>query len=98
MKTAIEKLYDLIPSMECLKNCTDCCGPVPFSKEEWDRVKDKRKGNILFGCPYVEKGKCDIYNVRPSELYYSCSVLMVAIQILCCLASKGLFSPESILN
>jgi uncharacterized protein len=59
-----QQLYDRIPKFECKKNCTDCCGPVPFSKWEWSRVKDKRKGTGLT-CPYAVNGRCEIYDKRP---------------------------------
>lgn len=60
----IKKLYAKIPEFECLEGCTGCCGPVPFSKWEWDRIKDKRKATG-FDCPYINCGKCEIYDKRP---------------------------------
>lgn len=63
----IEQLYKKIPGFRCKEGCTDCCGPVPFSKSEWDKVTDKRKPSILhpLTCPYSFHGKCDIYEQRP---------------------------------
>lgn len=75
----LKKLYDLIPKFKCIEGCTDCCGPVPASREE------KRKAPLLAGtadqienlvdenviawcamCPYArpEHG-CAIYEDRP---------------------------------
>lgn len=67
MKTIEQKhqeLYSKIPKFECKEGCADCCGPVPFSKWEWDQVEDKRKGTGL-NCPYAVNGRCDIYEKRP---------------------------------
>ena len=61
-----QELYNAIPTFRCKPGCHDCCGPVPFSKWEWDSVADKRKGNANLTCPYVnEQGRCDIYDQRP---------------------------------
>lgn len=57
-------LYSKIPTFQCRIGCSDCCGPVPFSKWEWSKIQDKRKGTRLT-CPYVNNGKCDIYEDRP---------------------------------
>lgn len=59
------QLYARIPTFHCLPGCSDCCGPIPFSKWEWKRLKDKRKATEL-ECPYVNtEDKCDIYSKRP---------------------------------
>ena len=60
----IQALYRQIPGFKCKPGCTDCCGPVPFSKSEWGKVKDKRCATSL-DCPYSLAGKCDIYEDRP---------------------------------
>jgi hypothetical protein len=59
----LDSFYSQIPSFKCKPGCTDCCGPVPFSKEEWNRVADKRKATSI-DCPYANQG-CDIYANRP---------------------------------
>ena len=61
---ALKKLRQRIPGLQCIPGCSDCCGPVVFSKTEWDRVKDKRRATSIT-CPYVEDGKCAIYRDRP---------------------------------
>jgi len=58
-----QELYDRIPDFPC-NRCMECCGPVPFSKWEWERLEDKRKGKGLT-CPYAVDGKCEIYDKRP---------------------------------
>ena len=50
--------------MKCRPGCSDCCGPVPFSKEEWGRIADKRKATGIT-CPYSSKDGCAIYSQRP---------------------------------
>lgn len=60
----LHKLYRKIPTFRCNPGCTDCCGPVPFAKIEWDLVIDKRKPTSL-SCPYGVNGECDIYEQRP---------------------------------
>ena len=66
---AHQQLYDKIPSFKCKPGCTDCCGPVPFSKWEWDRVSDKRHATPehikILTCPYAVNGRCEIYEQRP---------------------------------
>jgi len=56
-------LYASIPTFTCIPGCTDCCGPVPFSKTEWARVPVKKTATCL-DCPYAEHG-CTIYDQRP---------------------------------
>jgi Fe-S-cluster containining protein len=60
----IQKLYDKIPAFHCKDGCTDCCGVIFFSASEWDQVTEKRQATSL-DCPYIEKGKCGIYEQRP---------------------------------
>ena len=59
----LKKIYAAIPTFDCIPGCTDCCGPVPFSPSEWDRVDHKRQATSL-KCPYTNGG-CDIYQFRP---------------------------------
>ena len=61
----IERLRRLIPEMRCPDGCAECCGPVPFSKWEWDQVSDKRKATRVT-CPHVgPTGRCECYDHRP---------------------------------
>lgn len=59
----LTKLYKKIPKFTCIEGCTDCCGPVPWSKSEWEAIKDKRSA-VGINCPYANNG-CDIYDQRP---------------------------------
>jgi len=60
----LDELYKQIPSMKCKEGCTDCCGQVPFSDEEWSRIKDKRESDSM-KCVYSLNGGCSIYENRP---------------------------------
>ncbi|UWG96806.1 YkgJ family cysteine cluster protein [Dehalobacter sp. DCM] len=67
MKTIEQRhleLYEKIPKFECKEGCVGCCGPIPFTKWEWERIEDKRKATEL-NCPYAIKGRCNIYEKRP---------------------------------
>lgn len=59
----LERLYAQIPTFKCIPGCTDCCGPVPFARIEWDRISDQRAATGI-KCPYANCG-CDIYAQRP---------------------------------
>lgn len=66
------RAYSVIPTFRCRPGCHDCCGPVPWSRAEhraitaWLRARGQveRKATSL-RCPYIEKGGCAIYEVRP---------------------------------
>jgi Fe-S-cluster containining protein len=60
----LERLYAEIPYMECKEGCHDCCGIVPFSKEEWEAVEPKLKATDIH-CPYISDEGCAIYENRP---------------------------------
>ena len=63
-KEDLDKIYPKIPAMICKHGCTDCCGPVPWSKSEWDAIGDKRVATDI-NCPYSISGCCDVYSQRP---------------------------------
>ena len=60
----IKYLRKRIPTFECIPGCSDCCGPISFSKWEWAQISDKREASSLT-CPYVTKEGCVIYSQRP---------------------------------
>lgn len=63
----LHKIRSLIPKMNCIAGCSDCCGPVVFEKIEWDKVRIKKKGTSIH-CPYItgqRTGCCEIYEDRP---------------------------------
>jgi len=61
----IKNLYRKIPTFKCKPGCHGCCGPIPFSQWEWNRIKDKREHRSLLHCPYESEQGCDIYETRP---------------------------------
>ena len=62
----LDDLYRGIPAFGCRPGCTDCCGPVPFSAQEWARInpEERRKAKSLT-CPYAGKRGCAIYERSP---------------------------------
>lgn len=60
----IRALWEQVPVLKCLLGCHDCCGPVPWTKAEWEQVKDKCLYDSL-DCPYIKSGGCAIYQDRP---------------------------------
>jgi uncharacterized protein len=75
----LEKLYAEIPKFKCIEGCTDCCGPVPATRDE-KRLAPLLKGAVeqvenfvdesilswCASCPYARPGHgCAIYNDRP---------------------------------
>lgn len=62
--TSIKKLRSMIPTFSCKPGCHDCCGPVVFSKWEWEQVADKKTATCIF-CPYASFLGCEIYEHRP---------------------------------
>lgn len=68
----LEDLYMQIPDVTCVAGCTECCGPVPWCREEHELISAylATKGEGLrqatsIHCPYIGPGGCDIYPVRP---------------------------------
>jgi uncharacterized protein len=59
--------------MRCDDGCGACCGPVPVTQHEVDRIKRYvAKNNIVpvkrdgpFVCPFFDGNKCGIHVVRP---------------------------------
>lgn len=52
--------------MNCKEGCSDCCGPVPFSDKEWEKVKNRpRRGDNSLKCQFLIDNKCSIYEDRP---------------------------------
>jgi uncharacterized protein len=75
----LQKLYAEIPHFKCRQGCTDCCGPVPATREEKriapqlaqtaDTITNLVDENIISWCamcPYARPGHgCAIYEDRP---------------------------------
>ena len=77
----IETLYRQIPRMACRPACGDCCGIVPWSPEEFAKVKDRMpadaqvsefRGSIIIikpgsaNCVFLAADAgCTVYEDRP---------------------------------
>jgi len=61
------ELYRAIPSFDCKPGCSDCCGPVPMAKPEWQAIKlaKRASGQDCLTCAYLVDGKCSVYQDRP---------------------------------
>lgn len=64
-ETIIKILRNVIPKMKCKITCSDCCGPIPFSKWEWEQIQNKKYSVNGVDCPYISFLGCEIYNDRP---------------------------------
>jgi hypothetical protein len=73
-----EILYGQIPAFRCKPGCSACCGPVPFSRAEWQRIPDKRTAAGL-DCPYSGPRGCAIYEKRP----FMCRLFGAAASLPC---------------
>lgn len=67
-------IYGRIPSLKCIPNCHECCGPnfwLPIEAInirkylEEHGIKERFTKSLEEKCPYIENGKCIIYPVRP---------------------------------
>ena len=65
LEEAHKRLYKRLPDMICKEGCTDCCGPVPFSKWEADNAKAPYVESYGLNCIHIFDGKCSIYENRP---------------------------------
>lgn len=63
----IQKQYERIPSFTCKEECNDCCGPVPFTTEEWAILTPEEQAKPLVStrCQFASKNGCTIYDRRP---------------------------------
>ena len=76
----LEKLYAQVPYRNCPEGCCECCGPVPWGPAEQHNIgqwlaaqgRHMLKINVSntadlmqMQCPYVQQGRCSIYEVRP---------------------------------
>jgi Fe-S-cluster containining protein len=78
--TALDAIYRQIPAFGCRPGCGDCCGLVPWSREEWARVADRAPAGVTLEaydadtvipmrgasttCPFFSGG-CTVYEDRP---------------------------------
>lgn len=60
----------LLPPMAC-ERCGECCGLVPVTETEYQRVARYAKDHALapveqgVTCPWLQDGQCAVYPVRP---------------------------------
>jgi len=65
----LEELYALIPDMDCIPGCIACCGHIPWSREEYDRLPEEFKGlehQFQSKCGLAKRGVgCIAHKYRP---------------------------------
>jgi Fe-S-cluster containining protein len=65
-KEQLESLRRQIPAFACKPGCFACCGPVPWTKVEWDEIPGRlHKKATKMVCPYASEKGCEIYEYRP---------------------------------
>lgn len=43
----LDEIRAMIPEgFTCKEGCSECCGPIPISPEEWARITDSRAGRL----------------------------------------------------
>lgn len=69
-RTRHRALYRAIPPMRCVSGCSDCCGPVPVSPYEAERLgiagavaTPVHPGTTR--CRFLVDGACSVYARRP---------------------------------
>ncbi len=64
---------------KCIEGCTECCGPVPFTAEQWKKFKSKAcEGAKIYTlgerlcaidenmkCALLKDNRCAVYEDRP---------------------------------
>lgn len=63
----IQRQYERIPSFTCKEGCTECCGVVPFTEEEWAQLTPEEQQRPTKGlvCRFKGEHGCTIYDRRP---------------------------------
>jgi Fe-S-cluster containining protein len=63
----------VLPPMQCDEGCGECCGPVPVTETEYQRVRRfmrergiRARNNGLITCPLYQDGRCSVYEARPT--------------------------------
>ncbi len=71
----IEELWAKVPPVIGCKQCGDCCGHVPFSVPEINRVFPYWPDEGPEDCRFLVNGKCSVYEDRPliCRLFGACS-------------------------
>lgn len=68
----LDALYAQLPRIACRGLCTACCGPIPMSTVEADRMRRAHPEHLTgrttdnHACGYLTAGgRCSVYAVRP---------------------------------
>ena len=63
----MEALYAELPTIECKRLCAECCGPVPLTSLEYDRLAGDGSALKCRGldCPMLSDGLCTKHDARP---------------------------------
>lgn len=69
-KRKLHEIYATIPTIECVGKCTEFCGALGMEKGEYEEMrkaggKEPAVNNALT-CNYLQKGRCSIYDDRPT--------------------------------
>lgn len=62
------QLYREMPEMDCIADCTDCCGPVVLTKYEAQRLGVDgciTPTNEYGKCIFSIENRCSVYDKRP---------------------------------
>ena len=67
----IDRLYAMLPHIECQRRCQKACGPILMSQAESDRIAERigrmPKDTKDLSCPMLSPmGNCTIYDIRPA--------------------------------
>jgi hypothetical protein len=71
MAMKIGRSLNVFPPMQCDDGCGDCCGVVPVTKTQLERVRRYVKEHGIVPraqgetCPLYLGGRCSVYPVRP---------------------------------
>lgn len=68
---ALRDLWAEIPSVNCKRECADCCGPIDLSKLERQLIEARsgRKLEVVgdcMDCSMLTNGLCSVYSIRPT--------------------------------
>lgn len=68
---AVDELYASLPKLRCQQKCQGCCGPIPMTSFERQRIlnrlgHDYKAYDSELTCGLLTgKGQCRVYDIRP---------------------------------
>jgi hypothetical protein len=98
-KKRLPVVADVFPPMRCDDGCGECCGPVPVTQEELERVaKYVEKHNLPvldqgLTCPFFQKGRCAVHEVRP----FACQAFG-HVEGMSCIRGYNVNIPEDVMH